>query len=184
MCSFVCLLACFFVCLLDYLCLFVCFFISIRATRNQPMLIILWSTKSQQLLQIAAQVWIRCPFGGCLVQDRLQTRIEAKFLAKLRPRWPHHGRSWGQVVSKMVQVRAKLAPRWANFAPRWPTWCPFGGCLAQDGLKTRIEAKFLAKLRPRWPHHGRSWGQVVSKMVQVRAKLAPRWANFAPRWAT
>ena len=170
MCSFVCLLACFFVCLLDYLRLFVCFFISIRAARNQPTLIIR-STKSQQLLQIAAQVRIRCPFGGCLFQDRLQTRIEAKFLAKLRPRWPHHRRSWGQIVSKMVQVRAKLAPRWANFAPIWPTWCPFGGCLAQDGLKTRIEAKFLTKLRPRWPHHGRIW-----------AKLCPRWSKLEPSW--
>ena len=105
-----------------------------------------------------------------------KTRIEAKFLTKLRPRWSHHGRSWGQVVSKMVQVRAKLAPRWANFAPKWPTWCPFGGYLAQDRLQTRIEAKFLAKLRPRWAHHGRSWGQLCPR----RSKLEPSWRQDGP----
>ena len=54
-----------------------------------------------------------CPFGGYLAQDRLQTRIEAKFLAKLRPRWAHHGRSWGQLCPR----RSKLEPSWRQDGP-------------------------------------------------------------------
>ena len=100
-------------------------------------------------------------------------------------------RSQGKDGHIMLEVAPKLGSKWFKVVPswrqdgppKWLTWCPFGGYLAQDWLQTRIEAKFLAKLRPRWAHHGRSWGQVVSKKVQVRAKLAPRWANFAPKMA-
>ena len=126
-----------------------------------------------------------CPFGDCLaqdVQDGLKTRIVAKFLAKLRPRC---GPSCAK-LPKLCPRWLKVVPSWRQDGPisfpKWPIWCAFGGYLAQDRLQTRIEAKFLAKLRPRWAHHGRSWSQVVSKTVQVRAKLAPRWANFASKW--
>ena len=91
-------------------------------------------------------------------------------------------REVAQIVPKMVKGSAKLAPRWANFVPKManlvPLWRLPGPRSAPDANRSEVSGEVKAKMGPSWA----KLGLVVSKTVQVRAKLAPRWPYFGT-WA-
>ena len=105
-------------------------------------------------------------------QDENRSEISGEVKAKMGPSCAK--------LPKLCPRCLKVVPSWRQdgpiSSPKWPIWCPFGGYLAQDRLQTRIEAKFLAKLRPGWAHHGRSWGQLCPR----RSKLEPSWRQDGP----
>ena len=91
-------------------------------------------------------------------------------------------REVAQIVPKMVKGSAKLAPRWANFVPKManlvPLWRLPAPRSAPDANRSEVSGEVKAKMGPSWA----KFRLVVSKAVQVRAKLAPRLLYFGT-WA-